>query len=731
MVAAGSGDRFESSVSKLEPMVTVLEQKKKSKETPEMVSVVEAADRVRPLRMVRNIGIVAHIDAGKTTVTERMLYYTGDVHKMGEVDDGTTVTDWMIQERERGITITSAAVTCFWRDHQVNIIDTPGHVDFTVEVERSLRVLDGAIVVFCGVGGVQPQSETVWHQTTKYGVPRLAFINKMDRVGADFDRVVKEIRERLGSNAVPVQIPWGREDTFKGAIDLLELKSISFDEASSGMKAIEGPIPSEIAGAAEKARAELIEKVAEKDEEVLQAYLTSPDVPAEILRAGIRNATLKGELIPVLCGSALHKKGVQPLLDAVIEYLPSPLDVPAIEGINPRDGKTVTRPPDDSGPTSALVFKVAGDPYVGRLAFVRVYSGRIKKGQNLLNPRTRKRERISRLVRLHADSRVEMDVVYSGDICAISGLKQATTGDTFCSENAQVELERIKFPEPVMFMAIEPRTRADREKLGVALESLAAEDPTCVVRTDPETGQTILSGMGELHLEILTDRMKREFSVQVNTGRPMVAYYETVTRKGRGEHRFDRDIGGHHHFGEVAVEIEPAQRSSGNSIEFKISTDVVPEDFRKHILDGLNDGLITGVLARYPVTDVKVHVVGGAFDAESSTDVAFRSASVVAFRDAVMAGEPEILEPIMSVEIITPSESTGDLLGDLSMRRGKVLEMLARAGTHIVRAAVPLSELFGYATTIRSLSRGRASYTMEPKQFDVAPKAIRERLLNR
>jgi elongation factor G len=709
-------------------MVTILEQDRKSKAS---ASAVETTDRLRPLGMVRNIGVIAHIDAGKTTVTERMLYYAGVVHKMGNVDDGTTVTDWMQQERERGITITSAAVTCFWQDHQVNIIDTPGHVDFTVEVERSLRVLDGAVVVFCAVGGVQPQSETVWHQATHYKVPRMAFINKMDRVGADFDRVVKEIRERLGSNAVPVQIPWGREEGFRGVIDIVELKAISFDDASLGMKMEVSNIPGDLAAAAEKARAELVERVAEKDEAVLQSYLEHADVPAEILKGGIRRATLKSEFIPVLCGSALKKRGVQQVLGAVVDFLPSPLDVSAVQGKNPKNGETVTRSPDDSGPASALIFKLANDPYVGQLAFMRVYSGKLKKGQNIFNPRTHKRERLNRLVRLNADSRTEIDALCSGDIGAVVGLKQITTGDTLCSENAQIELEGIKFPEPVMFMAIEPKTRADREKLTAALDALAAEDPTCLVRTDAETGQTIVSGMGELHLEILRDRMFREFNVQANTGKPMVAYYETVTKQGRGEHTFDRMVGDHRQFGYVSLTVEPRPRGEGNCIEPKLGGGSVPEEFKGYIEEGLKDGLMTGVLGRYPLADVRVEVTGVRFDPEASTDVALRTAAVMALREAVMNAEPEFMEPIMLVDIITPGDHMGDVLADLNGRRGKVQEMLTRGTTQILRVAVPLAEMFGYSTVIRSVSRGRASYTMEPKQFDIVPKAIREQLLNR
>jgi len=711
-------------------MEAILEQRKDSKASGK-TGTREAPERQCRLHDVRNIGIIAHIDAGKTTATERMLYYAGKVYKMGEVHDGTTVMDYMIQEKERGITITSAATTCFWRNRQVNIIDTPGHVDFTVEVERSLRILDGAVGIFCGVGGVQPQSETVWHQAEAYHVPRIAFVNKMDRMGADFNRVVTEIRKRLGSNAVPVQIPWGSEENFRGVIDLIEMKAISFDEGTLGKGISFSSIPAELAVEAEKARALMIERVAEKDEEVLKVYMDNPDVPSDVLRAGIRRKVISNEIVPVLCGSALKNKGVQPLLDAVVDFMPSPLEVPMIKGHHPGTGAEVEREADDFAPASSLVFKIVNDSYVGRLAFVRVYSGRLKKGQNVYNPRTKKRERIARLLQLHADSRTDVESLYSGEIGAISGLKQATTGDTLCAENAAIELERIHFPEPVMFMAIEPKTRADRDKLKDALDALAAEDPTCIIRTDAETGQTIISGMGELHLEILRDRMLREFRVEANAGKPMVAYYETVTKAGRGEHVFDRDIGGRRQFAQIAVEVLPSKRGGGNSIEMKLPRNVLPEEFWKSIEEGLNDGIMTGVLGRCPVIDINVRVVDAKFIPEISTEVAFRTAAVMAFREAVMAGMPEFLEPIMELEIITPADYMGDVLGDLNGRRGKVNEMEARGTSQIVRAGVPLAELFGYSTAIRSLTRGRASYTMEPEMFEIVPQSIKQELLNR
>jgi elongation factor G len=691
----------------------------------------EAPDRDRPLAKVRNIGIIAHIDAGKTTTTERMLYYAGRVHKIGEVHEGNTVMDWMAQEKERGITITSAATTCYWLDHQVNIIDTPGHVDFTVEVERSLRVLDGAVGVFCGVGGVQPQSETVWHQADRYGVPRLAFVNKMDRMGADFDTVVSEMRSRLGANAVPIQIPWGAEEEYKGLVDLVEMEVVTFDEASLGATITRGEIPEVLSDAAELARAELVEKVAEKDEEVLEAYLEQGDVSADVLKAGIRRVVTANEMTPVLCGSSLKNRGVQPLLDAVVAYLPSPLEVPPIEGESPRSGEAVVREPDDSGPTSLLVFKLATDPYLGRIAFVRVYSGQVRKGQNLFNPRVKKRERIMALARLHADSRTDVDTLHSGEIGALSGLKLVTTGDTLCVENDPVLLAGIRFPEPVMFMAVEPKTRADRDKLDAALQALASEDPSCVIRVDKETGQTVMSGMGELHLEILKDRMLREFKVDASTGKPMVAYHETVTREGRGEHAFDRELGGQRHYAQVVLEVSPRERGSGNTIEFDVSKSALSEEFRASVEEGLKDGAMTGVLSQYMVTDTAVRVVGATMDPEFSTEVAFRTAATMAFREAVMAAKPEMLEPIMALEIVTPADHMGDVLGDINGRRGKVKEMTTRGELQVVYAAVPLAELFGYSTAIRSLTRGRANYTMEPEQFDIVPGQLRNELLNR
>ncbi len=691
----------------------------------------EAADRIRPLSAVRNIGVIAHIDAGKTTTSERILFYAGRVHRMGEVHEGTATMDWMPQEKERGITITSAATTCFWRDHQINIIDTPGHVDFTMEVERSLRVLDGAVVVFCGVGGVQPQSETVWHQADRYHVPRIAFVNKMDRIGADFNAVVGQIRARLGAVPVPIQIPWGSEENFKGVIDLLAMEAILYDEGSLGIKMQAVPIPSELAVEAERARAFLIEILTERDETLLASYLDCPDIPATVLREGVRRATLSRTITPVLCGSSLRNKGVQQLLDAVVDFLPSPIDIPPVQGEHPKTREVVSREADDFAPQSALVFKLMNDPYMGRLAFVRVYSGQIKKGQNLFNARTRKRERVMKLVLLHADDRQEVEVIHAGEIGAVVGLKQAITGDTLCAENMPVELERIRFPEPVISMAIEPKAQADRDKLNEAMQALAAEDPTCVVSLDADTGQTLLSGMGELHLEILKDRMFREYKVQANAGRPMVAYRETIMASSHGEYCFEREIGGQRQFAEVALDLDPLPRGAGIEIQFDVPTSRIPAEFRNSVEEGIRDGLTTGAVANFTLVDMKVRVTGGSFHDQESTDVAFRTAGVMALRVAAKAANPVILEPIMSLEIILPAEHLGDVLNDVSARRGHVRDMVGKETVQIIHARIPLAELFGYSTAIRSLTRGRASYTMEPTCFDVVPAAIQQQLLER
>ena len=686
------------------------------------------------LSKVRNIGIVAHIDAGKTTTTERILFYTGKIHKHGDVHDGNTTTDFMIQERERGITIQSAAISCEWSGYAINIIDTPGHVDFTMEVERSLRVLDGAVCVFCAVGGVQPQSETVWRQADRYNVPRVAFVNKMDRMGADFQRVVDELRNKLKANACPIELPIGREEGFKGVIDLLQMKGIVYDEATEGKKFTVGEIPPELKDDAELARAELVEKVADLDEGVMEAFLEKGDLSNEELVPAIRRLVVAGKFVPVLCGTSLRDKGVQPLLDAIVAYLPSPNDRPPVEATDLKSGEKVTRRQEDGELLTSLVFKIATDPYVGRLFFVRVYGGVLKKGANAYNPRTKKRERIMKIVRLFADDQIEVEELHAGDIGAVVGLKECTTGDTLCSEMKPCYLERITAPQPVMFMAIEPKSSADKDKLVESMKALAAEDPTCQFREDGETGQTILSGMGELHLEILVDRLKREFKCAANTGKPMVSYLETVTTPSLKNFMFDRELGGKRHAVELKIEVRPLERGKGRVIslsrEFK---NLVPDKHLQECVEqGLLDGVTTGVLARYPMTDISVECLSATIvDPEVSDEVAFRSAAMMGFREAAEAAAPEFLEPIMKLEITTPPESVGEILGDLNARRGNVLDMDMRGDLQIIHARVPMAQMFGYATAIRSLTKGRAGYSMEPDMFELAPKNVREDILSR
>ena len=686
------------------------------------------------LANVRNIGIVAHIDAGKTTTTERILFYTGKIHKTGEVHEGDTTTDFMIQEKERGITIQSAAISCNWKDWAINIIDTPGHVDFTMEVERSLRVLDGAVCVFCAVGGVQPQSETVWRQADRYHVPRVAFVNKMDRMGADFNRGVEEMRAKLKANAAPIGLPIGKEENFKGVSDLLEMKGVVYDEASEGKNFTVGDIPAELKDDAELARAELCEKVADLDEGVMEAYLENGDLTADELRAAIRRLVVAGQFVPVLFGTAFKDKGIQPLLDAVGLFLPAPTDRPPVEATDLKSGDKVMRQHDAKEPLSALVFKIATDPYVGRLYFVRVYSGVLKKGANAFNPRTKKRERIMKIVRLFADQQIEVDQLSAGDIGAIVGLKECTTGDTLCAEMKPLYLERITAPQPVMFMAIEPKSGADKDKLVASMEQLAAEDPTCQVRQDEETGQTILSGMGELHLEILVDRLKREFKCAANVGKPMVSYVETITAPAMKEFSFDRELGGKRHAVTLTLELKPLERGKG--IQVDVSRDfknAIPDPkLADIVMQGLNDGISTGVLARFPMTDLSVTAVRCALvDPEISDEIAFRSAAVMGFREAAEAAAPEFLEPIMKLEITTPPESVGEVLGDLNARRGTVLDMEQRGDMQIVHARVPMAQMFGYSTAIRSLTKGRASYSMEPSDFALVPQTVRRELLER
>ncbi len=686
------------------------------------------------LSNVRNIGIVAHIDAGKTTTTERILFYTGKIHQHGDVHDGNTTTDFMVQERERGITIQSAAISCEWKGTSINIIDTPGHVDFTMEVERSLRVLDGAVCVFCAVGGVQPQSETVWRQADRYNVPRLAFINKMDRMGADFARVVDELRNKLKANACPIDIPIGKEDGFKGVVDLLDMKAIVYDEESEGKKFTVGEIPAELKDEAELARAELVEKVADGDEGVMEAFLEKGDLTKEELVPAIRRLVVAGKFVPVLCGTSLRDKGVQPLLDAVVAYLPSPEDRPPVAATDLKSGAAVTREQRDSELLTSLVFKIATDPYVGKLFFVRVYGGVLKKGANAYNPRTKKRERIMKIVRLFADDQIEVDELKAGDIGAVVGLKECTTGDTLCSEMKPCYLERIVAPQPVMFLAIEPKSSADKDKLVDSMKALAAEDPTCQFREDEETGQTILSGMGELHLEILVDRLKREFKCAANVGKPMVSYLETVTAPALKEFTFDRELGGKRHAVTVAIEVKPLERGKGVQIDLaRDFANAVPDrHLQECVKQGLADGVATGVLARYPMTDLAVACLSATIvDPEVSDEVAFRSAAVMGFREAAEAAAPEFLEPIMKLEITTPPESVGEILGDLNARRGNVLDMDMRGDLQIIHARVPMAQMFGYATAIRSLTKGRASYSMEPDMFEIAPRNVREEILSR
>ena len=686
------------------------------------------------LSNVRNIGIVAHIDAGKTTTTERILFYTGKIHKHGDVHDGNTTTDFMIQEKERGITIQSAAITCEWKGRTINVIATPGHVDFTMEVERSLRVLDGAVCVFCAVGGVQPQSETVWRQADRYNVPRIAYVNKMDRMGADFARVVEELRNKLRAPACPIELPIGKEDGFKGVVDLVNMKSIVYDESTEGKNFTVGEIPAELKDEAELARAELVEKVADVDEGVMESFLENGDLTAEELVPAIRRATVAGNFVPVLCGTSFKDKGVQPVLDAICEYLPSPSDRPPVSATDLKSEEKITRKQEDSELLTSLVFKIATDPYVGKLFFVRVYGGVLKKGQNAYNPRTRKRERIMKIVRLFADDQQEVEELHAGDIGAIVGLKEVTTGDTLCAEMKPCYLERITAPKPVMFMAIEPKSSADKDKLVESMKALAAEDPTCQFREDEETGQTILSGMGELHLEILVDRLKREFKCAANTGKPMVSYCETITKPASTDFSFDRELGGKRHAVSLRIELKPLERGKGHAVS--LSRDFVNTVTDRHLQDcvrqGLEDGIVTGVLARYPMTDIEATCVSAKIvDPEVSDEVAFRSAAMMGFREAAEQAGAEFLEPIMKLEITTPPESVGEVLGDLNGRRGTVMNMDMRGDLQLVHARVPLAQMFGYSTAIRSLTKGRASYSMETDQFELAPKSVREEILAR
>jgi elongation factor G len=671
---------------------------------------------------------MAHIDAGKTTTTERILYYTGITHKIGEVHEGTATMDWMVQEQERGITITSAATTAKWGDTRINIIDTPGHVDFTVEVERSLRVLDGAVGVFCAVGGVEPQSETVWRQADKYGVPRIAFINKMDRIGANFTAVVNQIRLKLGKNAVPLQLPIGAEDKFKGVIDLVQMKALVFKDETLGAKYDIEEIPAEFLAEAEGLREKMVEAIAESHDELLAKYLDGQPLEIGELKAALRDATIHQKITPVLCGTAFKNKGVQPLLDAVVDYLPSPMDIPPVKGINPDDESFMERKASDDEPFAALVFKIMTDPFVGQLAFFRVYSGRVESGTAVLNSTKGNTERIGRLLQMHANKREEIKEVRAGDIGAAVGLKSVTTGDTICDKTNAIVLETMNFPEPVIAVAIEPKTKSDQEKMGVALAKLMQEDPTFKVHTDPETNQTIIRGMGELHLEIIVDRMVREFNVQANVGKPQVAYREAITRKSEAEGKFVRQSGGKGQFGHVKMRFEPLPEGGFEFVN-EIVGGAVPREFIKPTEQGIKEAMERGILAGYPITGVKAILYDGSYHDVDSSEMAFKIAGSMAFQEGAKRGGPILLEPVMDVEVVTPEDYAGDVMGDLSRRRGKIQQMEERAGAKVIRAHVPLSEMFGYATQVRSMSQGRASYTMQFLAYEPAPKNVAEEVI--
>jgi len=680
------------------------------------------------LEKTRNIGIMAHIDAGKTTTTERILYYTGRTHKIGEVHDGTATMDWMVQEQERGITITSAATTAMWGDVRVNIIDTPGHVDFTVEVERSLRVLDGAVGVFCAVGGVEPQSETVWRQADKYGVPRIAFINKMDRIGANFEAVVNQIRTKLGKNAVALQLPIGAEDKFKGVIDLVLMKALIFNDESLGAKYETEEIPAELRAEAEHLREKLVESIAETHDELLEKYLAGEPIELAELKAAIREATIAQKITPVMCGSAFKNKGVQPLLDSVVDYLPSPIDIPPVKGVDPDDESFVERQASDSEPFAALVFKIMTDPFVGQLAFFRVYSGHVESGTSVLNTTKGNTERIGRLLQMHANKREEIKEVWAGDIGAAVGLRSVTTGDTICDRDKPIVLETMTFPEPVIAVAIEPKTKVDQEKMGVALAKLMQEDPTFKVHTDAETNQTIIRGMGELHLEIIVDRMVREFGVAANVGKPQVAYREAITRKSEAEGKFVRQSGGKGQYGHVKMRFEPMPEGGFEFIN-EVVGGSVPREFIKPTEQGIKEALERGILAGYPITGVRAILYDGSYHDVDSSEMAFKIAGSMAFQEGAKKAGPILLEPIMDVEVVTPEDYAGDVMGDLSRRRGKIQAMEERAGAKVIKAHVPLSEMFGYATQVRSMSQGRASYTMQFLAYEPAPKTVSEEVI--
>jgi len=685
--------------------------------------------RSASLEKTRNIGIMAHIDAGKTTTTERILYYTGINYKIGEVHEGTATMDWMVQEQERGITITSAATTCNWRDHRVNIIDTPGHVDFTIEVERSLRVLDGAVAVFCSVGGVEPQTETVWRQADKYQVPRLAFVNKMDRLGADFFRVVKMIEDRLGVRPAVLQLPIGAEDKFTGIVDLVTMKAVVWEDESLGAKFHEEPIPEGLKADADSYREKLIEAAADCDEAIMMKYLEGKEVGEAELRSAIRAGTLSLKIVPILCGSAFRNKGVQPMLDAVVDYLPSPMDIPPVKGVEPGTTTAAERPAKDDAPFSALAFKIMTDPFVGTLTFFRVYSGSITSGASVYNSTRTKRERIGRLLKMHANKREEIKEVYAGDIAAAVGLKTATTGDTLCDEKKPIVLESIDFPDPVISIAIEPKSKADQEKLGLSLQKLATEDPSFKVRTDEETGQTIISGMGELHLEIIVDRLLREFNVGANVGKPQVAYKETVRKKVEQQGRFVRQTGGRGQYGDVWITVEPQEPGGGFEFVDAVKGGSIPREYIPAVEKGVKEATENGALAGYPVVDVKVTLFDGSYHDVDSSEIAFKIAGSMAFKQATRKANPVLLEPIMSVEVVVPEVFMGDVIGDISSRRGKVLGMDTRPAAQAIDARVPLAQMFGYATDLRSMTQGRATYTMQFSHYEPVPAAVAEGII--
>ena len=690
--------------------------------------------RKTPLNRYRNIGIMAHIDAGKTTTTERVLFYTGLSHKIGEVHDGNAVMDWMEQEQERGITITSAATTCFWTgmsgqypQHRINIIDTPGHVDFTIEVERSLRVLDGAVAVFCAVGGCEPQSETVWRQANKYQVPRMAFVNKMDRTGADFFRVVGQIKTRLGANPLPMQIPIGAEENFEGVVDLVGMQALYWDDSSKGAKVERRDIPEDLRALCESHREKLLEAAAEADDALMEKYFADGAMSEEDIRKGVRIRTLNNEVIPVFCGSAFKNKGVQSMLDAVIDYMPSPVDVPPINGIGGADGETeVVRRADDGEPFAALGFKIMTDSFFGQLVFFRVYSGTLSSGDTVYNPIKGKKERIGRILQMHSNNREDIKEVRAGDIAAAVGLKYVTTGDTLCDASAEVVLERMEFPDPVISQAVEPKTKGDQEKLGVALGKLAKEDPSFRVRADEESGQTIISGMGELHLEIIIDRLRREFKVDANIGRPQVAYRETITEKVEQEHKHAKQTGGRGQYGHVFLRIEPRELGAGYEFVDEIKGGVVPKEYIPSVDKGVREAMQSGVIAGYPVIDVKVSLYYGSYHEVDSSEHAFKAAGIQAFKEGVRRAKPRLLEPLMSVEVVTPEEYMGTVNGDLSSRRGMIQEMEDSPGGKVVKAEVPLAEMFGYATALRSATQGRATHTMEFKKYAPVPASVAE-----